>query len=171
VGVGGREPHGQRNALPIHHEVVFGAELAAVDRVRPRLFAPLFARTLKLSRLDRLQSMAASSPSQLRSLSCSRCQTPACCQSRSRRQHVVPLPQPSSVGKSRHGQPVRRTKTMPPSAARFGTRGRPPFGFGGSFGSRGSMASQSASGTSIDAFMGRHHASPLRFCNTLLARL
>ncbi len=113
--------------------------------------------------------MAASSPSQLSSLVCNFSQTLAACQSRRRRQHVVPLLQPSSLGNNRHGYPVRNTKTMPPSAERSGMRGRPTLGLGGSFGSRGSMASQSASGTNIEAFMGRHHASPPRFCNTLLA--
>jgi hypothetical protein len=114
---------------------------------------PLLARTLSESTLDRLQSMTASSPSQFSSVSCNRCQTPAACQSRSRRQQVVPLPPPSALGNSRHGQPVRRAKMMPPSTARSGTRGRPPFGFGGSFGNRGSMASHRASGTRIEASM------------------
>jgi hypothetical protein len=59
VGVGRREPYGERDAVPIHHEVVLGARLAPVDRNRPRRLAPLIARTLRLSRLARLQSMAA----------------------------------------------------------------------------------------------------------------
>jgi hypothetical protein len=42
--------------------------------------------------------------------------------------------------------PGAKAKKMPPRAARSGTRGRPPFGFGSSCGSRGSMASQSLSG-------------------------
>jgi hypothetical protein len=147
--------------------VVLGAGFAAVHRVGSRLRAPLFARTLMLSRLARLQSMAASSPSQLSNVSCSRCQTPAACQSRSRRQHVAPLPQPSSFGSSRHGQPERRTKTMPPRAARSGIRGRPPCGFGGCSGSSGSMASQRTSGTRCEVFMDWQHATPLRFCNTV----
>ncbi len=167
VGVGRRQTDSERDAVAIGDEVVLGAEFAPVRWVRPGRFAPLFARTLRLSRLARLQSMAASSPSQFSSVSCSRCQTPASCQSRSRRQHVVPLPQPSSFGTSRHGHPDRRAKTIPPNTARSGTRGRPPFGFGGSCGNNGSMASQRSSGTSDAVFMGRHHAIPLRFCNTL----
>src|SRR6185437_11220400 len=43
--------------------------------------------------------------------------------------------------------PVRKTKRMPASAARSGTRGRPPFGFDGSAGSGGSRIFQSRSGT------------------------
>jgi hypothetical protein len=129
-----------------HHNVVLGAGLATVRRVRTDRFTPLFARTLKLSTLARDQAMRASSPSQFRRCSWSRCQTPASCQSRSRRQHVVPLPQPSSIGNKRQGQPVRSTKLMPPRVARSETRGRPPFGLGGSFGSNGAMASQRSSG-------------------------
>jgi hypothetical protein len=78
----------------------------------------------------------------------------------------VPLPQPSSWGKSRHGQPVRRVKMMPARAALSGIRGRRPLGFGDSFGRSGSMASQRASGTS-GAFMAEASGQPLRFCNTL----
>jgi len=169
VGIGGREADRQRDAVAIDNQVVLGAKLAPVDRVRTGLLAPLLARALRLSRLARLQSMAASSPNQFSSVSCSRCQTPACCQSRSRRQQVVALPQPSSLGSNRQGQPVRRTKMMPPRAARSGLCGRPPFGLGGSLGSRGPMASQRSSGTRDVAFMVCHHATPPRFCNTLLA--
>jgi hypothetical protein len=163
VGVSGGEVDGQGDAVAVDDHVVFGAGLASVSRVGTDLLAPLFARTLKLSTLARDQSMAASSPSQFKSRSCSFCQTPASCQSRSRRQQVVPLPHPSSFGNKRHGQPVRSTKTMPPRAARSQTRGRPPLGFGGSFGSRDSMASHSSSGTRDEAFMAYHHATPLRF--------
>ncbi len=69
VGVGGREPDGQGNAVPVDDQVVLGAGLAAVGRVAAGQFAPLFARTLSESTLARDQSMVASSPSQLRSVS------------------------------------------------------------------------------------------------------
>jgi hypothetical protein len=75
----------------------------------------------------------------------SRGQTPAASQSRRRRQHVIPLPQPISCGNISHGIPVRSTNKMPVSAARFATRGRPPFGLGGSTGSSGSMISHRSS--------------------------
>jgi hypothetical protein len=128
---------------------------------------PRLARTLTLSRLARDQSIAPSSPSQFRSVECSCSQTPAACQSRSRRQHVVPLPHPDSRGKSRHGVPVRRMKTMPVRAARSGTRGRPPFGFGRSLGRSGSIASQRSSDTRGRDITVGHHASDTGFCNTL----
>jgi hypothetical protein len=55
--------------VAIDDQVVLGAGLAAIDRVRAGLLAPLLARTLRLSTLARDQSMAASSPSQLSSVS------------------------------------------------------------------------------------------------------
>jgi len=55
-------------------------------------------------------------------------QVPSSCQSRSRRQQVIPLPQFNSAGKSSHPMPVLRTNKMPVNAARWGTGGRPPLG-------------------------------------------
>ena len=69
VGVRSRQPDGKGNPVAVDNKKVFGAGLAAIDRVRSRLFAPLLARTLRLSTLARDQSMAASSPSQLSSVS------------------------------------------------------------------------------------------------------
>jgi hypothetical protein len=47
-------------------------------------------------------------------------------QSRRRRQHVIPDPQPSSCGSICQGMPLRRTNRMPVRHARSETRGRPP---------------------------------------------
>ena len=44
--------------------------------------------------------------------------------------------------------PLRSTKTMPVRQARSGTRGRPPFGFGGAGGNSGSTISHNSSGSS-----------------------
>jgi hypothetical protein len=163
VGIGSREADRQRDAVAIHYQVILGAGFAPVDRLRPRVPAPLFARTLRASTLARDQSTAASSPSQLSNRSWSRSQIPAYCQSRNRRQQVVPLPQPSAEGESRQGRPVRSTKMMPPRATRSGMRGRPPLGLSGS------MASQRSSGPRDEAFMAGHHATARRSCNTVLA--
>ncbi len=50
---------------------------------------------------------------------------------------VVPAEQP--------GQAPLDHPPVPPNTARSGTRGRPPFGFGGSFGNSNSKASQRSS--------------------------
>jgi hypothetical protein len=82
-----------------------------------------------------------------KSASCNCCHTPASFQSRSRRQHVMPEPQPSSWGRSSHRSSVRSTKRMPAKHCRSGMRGRPPRGFGGSCGLSGSMICHSSSAT------------------------
>jgi hypothetical protein len=110
--------------------------------------APLFAGTLALSKLARDQSILSASPSSSSNAWWSCRQTPACCQSRNRRQQVEPLPQPSSVGSICQGMPLRRTKMMPLSALRLFTGGRPPLGRGGSGGRSGATKLHSSSLTS-----------------------
>jgi hypothetical protein len=137
--------------LAVGHNVALRARFAAIRRIRAGLVAPLFAGTLAESSAARSQSMPLRSPNSSRIAWCSARQTSACCQSRKRRQHVTPLPQPISRGSISHGMPLRSTKRMPASAARFGTRGRPPFGFGGSGGSNGSTIAHSSSVTKRSA--------------------
>ena len=48
---------------------------------------------------------------------CSFCHTPAACQSRKRRQQVMPLPKPRDGGRFSQGMPVSRTNNIPLSAA------------------------------------------------------
>ena len=88
---------------------------------------PYTARMEQLSTTARDQSIWSSRASQSRSAKWIRSHTPACCQSRKRRQHVIPDPHPSSCGSICQGMPLRRTKTMPVRHARSETRGRPPL--------------------------------------------
>ena len=88
---------------------------------------------------------------------CSRCHTPACCHSRSRRQQVTPDPQPNSWGRSFQLIPVRSTNMIPASAARSGTRGRPlrprfPLACGGSSGSTSAHSSSLTNRSTQDRF-------------------
>jgi len=125
--VGGGDLSAQWNASGIGAKMMFAARFAAVGRVRPRLKPPKTARTLLESTTARDQS--------IRSVTCSRrsnsrwsfSQTPAFCQSRSRRQQVMPLPQPISKGRSRQAIPVLSTKRIPVSAARSETGLRPGY--------------------------------------------
>jgi hypothetical protein len=131
--------------------MALAARFAAVCRVRADLLvrpSPPLAGTLEPSRLARDQSIRSVWPNRSSRTRWSRCQTPARAQSRSRRQQVTPLPQPSSCGRYSQGRPVLSTNKMPVSAARSGMRGRPPLGLGGSGGSSGAIASHSASLTS-----------------------
>jgi len=142
------QPRRQRDALSVVQYMLLRARAPAIRGVGPGDLAPPFAGTRRLSRLARDHAMRSALPNRSSKVRCNRSHTPACCQSRSRRQQVTPLPQPISWGSNSHGIPLRSTNRMPVSVARSGTRGRPPLGFGGSAGSNGSITSHSSSLTS-----------------------
>jgi hypothetical protein len=137
---------GERNALAVRREMAFRAGPASICWIRPRRSAPFLAAMEEESTQARLQSMRSASRNRRSNSWCSRVHTPATCQSRSRRQQVMPEPQPISNGNISQGMPERSTNRMPVNAARDDTRGRPPLGFGGSGGSNGSIIDQSKSG-------------------------
>ena len=145
VGVGTRQEEGERDAVPVGDQMALRAEPASIGRVRPCLVAPLLAASDALSMHARLQSIRSAARSRRSNSRCSASQTPASCQSRRRRQHVMPDPHPISDGSISHWMPVRSTNRIPVSAARSGTRGLPPRGRGAATGSSGSMIDQSAS--------------------------
>jgi len=128
VLVGRAELNGEGEPLRVYQQMVLRARFTAIRRVRAGLVAPLFAGTLEASSAARDQSMADAALSSSRKIWCSFRQTPASFQSRSRRQQVMPLPQPISWGSISQGMPLLRTKRMPVRAARSETGGRPPFG-------------------------------------------
>ena len=165
--VGRRDVDDEGHTLAVDDQMLLGAEFPSVRRVRAGLRAPPFARTLEASSDTRDQSILSARPSSSSRARWSRSHTPASCQSRRRRQHVIPLPQPISRGRYSQPIPVRSTKRMPASAARSPTGGRPPRGFARAGGIRGSMRTQSASGTSGFA-MGRAQypsiATRAKFC-------
>ncbi len=148
VDIGRRNLQCERDALPLDREVPLGARLAAAGRIWAGVWPPFLAGTVAASTAARSQSIPLRAPSSSRMTRWNACQTPAWCHSRKRRQQVTPLPQPISWGSSSQGRPLRRTNRMPVRAARSGTRGRPPFGFGFSGGKNGSIAAQSVSETS-----------------------
>jgi hypothetical protein len=148
VDVRGAEQKRERDAARVDQDVALGAQLAAVGRVGADARAPLLVGKEALSSEQRLKSIAFARPSRSSSARWSRSKTPAACQSRSLRQQVMPEPQPICFGSLAQGMPVRSTKTMPSSALRSSSGGRPPFGRGGRPGSSGAMSAQSASGTS-----------------------
>jgi hypothetical protein len=61
------------------------------------------------------------------------------------RSGVMPVQPQTSRGRRSQPIPDHSTNTMPSKARRSSHRGRPPFGFGGSGGSRGSTAAHSSS--------------------------
>ncbi len=143
-----RQLQSERDALRIGDDVALRARLAPVGRVRARRRAPLLAAIEALSREARLKSMPFWRPSRSSSSYCRRSHTPAFCQSRKRRQQVLPEPQPISRGSNSHGVPERSTNRIPVSAARSEIRGRPPFGLARSGGSSGAISAHRPSGRS-----------------------
>ena len=151
VRIGSSQRSGQRNPLSVGNHVVLASCLGSIGRVGAREVPPKTALTDALSTTARLQSIRSALCNCSKRRSCSLSHTPACCQSRSLRQHVIPLPQPISWGRSSQGMPVLRTNSTPVNACRSGIRGRPPFGFGGSGGNRGLICSHNSSVTNIFA--------------------
>jgi hypothetical protein len=93
------------------------------------------------------------------------------CQSRRRRQHVIPDPHPSSGGSICQGMPLRRTKTMPVRHARSETRGRPPCGRRGRIGKKGSTRSHNRSGSNATAIRRSRYFADEDQVREVLARL
>ena len=125
VPVGAGDTEHQRDAFAVGDEVALAAELAAVGGIRPRMRAPRGLGTLAPSKLTRLKSRRPALRNSASKSMCTRCHTPAACHSRSLRQQVMPLPKPSSCGRSSQGMPVRSTKRMPLSACSSSSRGLP----------------------------------------------
>ena len=138
---------GKRNALPVGDDMMFGAEFAAVRRIRARLLPPKTARTLEESTTTRDQSSWSDLWSSASIVSYTRCHTPNSCHLAKRRQQVIPDPHPISCGRYSHGIPVRKTNRIPVSAPRLGTAGRPLLLGSLSGGKRGSMSVHSSSGS------------------------
>ena len=147
VSVGAREQGGQRDPACLGENVMLRPRLTAIGWVRSSFFPPRSARMEALSTTARAKSNWPRWRNSLSSTVWSRRQTPARCQRTSRRQHVLPEPQPISFGSICQGIPLRKTKRMPVNAARSGTRGR-PMAFQrrrGGFGSSGSIRLHKAS--------------------------
>lgn len=147
VDVRAGQDRGERRAVGVGDDVVLGTGSRSIGRVLPSFWPAPTARIDDESTAAREKSIWSAARSFASSSSCRRSHTPAACQSRSRRQHVTPEPQPISAGRSRQRSPVLRTNKMPVSAARFETGRRPGFfsrrGLGG--GSNGSISIHNSS--------------------------
>ena len=151
----------QGRARAVADNMPFRAILAAIGGVRAGARPPKRARTEQLSKATFDQSISSATPNSS-SNNCQTCfQTPATCQSRRRRQQVMPQPQPNSCGKYSHGQPVRSTNRMPVSAARSAIGGRPPLRLRLRRGKSGSIRSHSSSVSSGFAIV-RSSVTPRR---------
>ena len=138
----------QRRPLTIAGNMPLRAIFTAIGGIGAGLHPPKSARTEQLSIATLDQSISSTKPNSSSSTRQIFSHTPAACQSRKRRQQVMPDPQPSSWGKYSQGQPVRSTNKMPVSACRLDTRGRPPLGLARSAGNNGSIRSHNSSARS-----------------------
>jgi hypothetical protein len=102
----------QRNALGIGEEMMLTARFAAIRRVTACLEPAKTARALLESTTARDQSIRSAACNRRSNSFWSFSQTSAFCQSLSRRQQVMPLPQPSSRGKSSQAIPVRAARSQ-----------------------------------------------------------
>ena len=92
MGVGGGEDYRKWNAFAVRNKMALRAQFASICWILANYFAPFFAGMLAESREARVQSILPAFPSRFKSTWCRRCHTPAFCQSRSRRQQVLPEP-------------------------------------------------------------------------------
>lgn len=107
------ERDSQRGAVPVDDQVVLGAGAGPVDGRGADMVPPLRARTCDPSTEQSSRSSRSARRSSVSRAACSRGQTPASVQSRSRRQAITPQQPTVSVRTSRHATPVRSTYMTP----------------------------------------------------------
>ena len=153
----------ERDALFVDNKMPLRSLFAAIRWILPGFFAPPGEGTVAASIAALVQSMRSAPPRRSRKTWCRRSQTPTACQSRRRRQQVIPEPQPICGGSISQGIPVISTNRMPVRAARSGIGGRPPLGRGSRGGSNGSIADHNSSET-IGLAMSLSLQPLTRFC-------
>ena len=121
------ENRGQGKAVGVRDEMMFRPGLAAVRGIGARLTPPKTARTDAESTTARDQSIRSAPCNRVNNIRWTLSQTPAFCQSRNRRQHVIPEPHPIARGRSSHGMPVFNTNRIPLNTARSSNRFRPGY--------------------------------------------
>ena len=151
VDVRSRMLDGPRQAVAFRQQMPLRARFAAIRRVRAGIRPPKIARTEQLSSTPTSNSNSPACPSSS-SMACQiLAHTSDFCQSRNRRQHVIPQPHPISFGRYSQGQPVFSTNKIPVRQSRSETGGRPPFGRGGLTGRRDSIRAHNSSDTNTFA--------------------
>lgn len=119
VAVRARQDDRERRAVGVGGDVMFGTGSRTIGGVRSSFSPAPTARTEVESMTTREKSIRSAARNFASRISCSRSQTPACCQSRRRRQQLMPDPQPISEGSSLQRIPLLSTNSIPVSAARL----------------------------------------------------
>jgi hypothetical protein len=128
VTVGTGEVKGEWNAAAIADQVTFGTRFCPIGRIGTGLLPPKTALIELASITARDQSILSERASQSKDTKWISCQIPASCQSRKRRQQVMPEPHPSSRGSISQGMPLRNTNKIPIKHVLSARRGLPPLG-------------------------------------------
>jgi len=153
VAVGSGNFHCERDAVSIGDNVMFRPQFPSIRCIWARFRPPKTARTEAESTIARENSILSFPRRCLSRIRCILSQIPAFCQSFSRRQQVIPEPQPISLGRYCQGIPVLSTKMIPVRAFRSSIGGLPPLGRWGCLGRMGSMSFHNWSFTSGFAMM------------------
>lgn len=119
--------HRKRNTIGVGYQMVFRPFLAAIRWIWTCFGPPKTARTDDESTTAREKSIWSACRNLLSITRCIWSHTPAFCHSCSRRQQVIPQPQPISCGRSSQPIPVFSTNNMPVSASRFDIGFRPGY--------------------------------------------
>jgi hypothetical protein len=127
MSVGAGEFIGQGDAVAVGDQMVLTTRFAPICGVWAGLLPPKTALTEPESTTALEKSRRSARRNLARRTWCILSQTPAFCQSRNRRQQVMPLPQPISLGKYSQPMPVLRTKSIPVKAARSEMGLRPGY--------------------------------------------
>jgi len=117
----------KRHAVSVGNYMVLTAIFASICGVWACFLPPKTARTDAESITAREKSILSAFRNLLSRVWCILSQTPAFCQSRSLRQHVIPEPQPISFGRCSQPMPVLSTNSIPVNAARSDTGFRPGY--------------------------------------------
>lgn len=146
MAVGAGQLYRQRDAIGIRYQMVLRAFFAAICGVWACFRPPKTARTEAESTTAREKSICSACRNLLSKTLWILSHAPALCQSRRRRQQVMPEPQPISKGRSSHAMPVLSTKRIPVRASLLGIGLRPGYrNLRFFFGTSGSMISHNSS--------------------------
>lgn len=115
----------KRYPVGVGNYMMLTAVFASISGVWASFLPPKTARTDAESTTAREKSILSAFRSLLSKMRCILSQTPASCQSCSLRQHVMPEPQPISLGKCSQPIPVLSTNRIPVKVARSGIGLRP----------------------------------------------
>ena len=148
VTVGTSKVKSEWNTAAITDQVTFGTRFCSIGRIGTGLLPPKTALIELPSITARDQSILSERASQSKATKWISCQIPASCQSRNRRQQVMPEPHPSSRGSISQGMRCATQTRFRQNMFCLPNAGLPPLAFGFETGMKGAISSHNWSGRS-----------------------